>query len=64
MSAVRKYSVIDIEQVVALARASGDLPEDELGGMDRLVELLRVLENVSDDEISRIVRDQCRRTTD
>jgi hypothetical protein len=63
MESPHKFSTDEIEFIVSLARASGDLTENELGGMTKLVELLRGLERVSDADVAKIVRDHFRLST-
>ena len=63
MDAPSKFSVNEIELIVSLAQASGDLTESELGGMTKLVELLRALERLSDADLAKIVQDHFERRT-
>ena len=52
MVTTRTYSATEIIELIETLRSSGDIPESELAGMDRLGQLLRHFESMSDAEIA------------
>jgi len=52
----RKYTAAMIIEVIEVLRASGDVPQDALAGMELLGQLLSRLEVLSDAEIAEEVR--------
>lgn len=50
MKVKRTYSAADA-QLVEFVRASGDFSEAELAGMEKLAEILKRFENMTDEEI-------------
>ena len=52
MVTARSYSAAEIIELIQAFRSGGDIPESELAGMDRLGQLLRHFENMSDDDIA------------
>jgi len=60
--AKRTYSVADVGPLVEMSRASGDPPNEELAGTEKLTALLRHLEFISDTEIEDAVRQYIRST--
>ena len=52
MVTVRTYTAADINQLIEVLRASGDVAPAGLAGMELLGQLLTRLEDLSDDEIA------------
>lgn len=48
----RTYTAAEIIELIDTFRSGGDIPESELAGMDRLGQLLRHFESMSDDDIA------------
>ena len=51
MKVKRTYSAADVAHLVEFVRASGDFSEAELAGMEKLAEILKRYENMTDGEI-------------
>lgn len=56
MVTTRTYSAAEITELIEVFRSSGDVPESELAGMDKLGQLLRRFEKLSDADIAAEVR--------
>ena len=53
---MKTYTSADITELIRILHASGEVPDSELAGMDRLGALLIELENLSEGDIAKVVQ--------
>jgi hypothetical protein len=54
--AMRKYTADEVAEIIVVLRASGDYSPTEVFGMNKVAEVLRHFENLTDENIQRDVR--------